>query len=80
MKEPLQKVLRYMAIELAVYAVLATVYFCLVLRFLGPWLAGLFHEQRTYYVVACVLLMTGQAVGLERLGTGLRYIIRRGKK
>jgi hypothetical protein len=80
MKEPLQKVLRCMAIELAVYAVLATAYFCLVLRFLGPWLTGLFHEQRTYYVVACVLLMAGQAVGLERLGTGLSYIIRRGKK
>jgi hypothetical protein len=80
MKEPIQKVLRYMAIELAVYAVLAIVYFCLVLRFLGTWLAGLFHEQRIYYVVACVLLMVGQAVGLERLGTGLSYIIRSRKK
>ena len=80
MKEPLQKVLRYMAIELAVYAVLATAYFFLVLRFLGPWLAGLFHQQRIYYVVACVLLMFGQAIGLERLVTGLSYIIRGGKK
>ena len=80
MKEPLQKVLRYMAIELAVYAVLATAYFFLVLRLLGPWLAGLFHEQRTYYVVACVVLMAGQAIGLERLGTGVSYIVRRGKK
>ena len=80
MKEPLQKVLRYMAIELAVYAVLATAYFCLVLQFLGPWLAGLFREQRTYYVVACVVLMAGQAIGLERFGTGVSYIVRRGKK
>jgi len=66
-----------MAIELAVYAVLAIAYFCLVLQFLGTWLAGLFHEQRPYYVVAAVLLMVGQSIGLERLGTGLSYIIRR---
>jgi hypothetical protein len=80
MKEPIQKVLRYMAIELAAYAVLAVAYFCLVLRFLGAWLSGLFHEQRTYYVVVSILLMVGQAIGLERLGTALSYIIRRGKK
>jgi hypothetical protein len=80
MKEPIQKVFRYMAIELAAYAVLAIVYFCLVLRFLGTWLAGLFHEQRISYVVASVLLMVGQAIGLERLVTGLSYIIRTRKK
>ena len=80
MKEPIQKVLRYIAIELAAYAVLAVAYFFLVLRFLATWLAELFHEQRTYYVVACILLMGGQAIGLERLVTGLSYLIRRGKK
>jgi hypothetical protein len=80
MKEPLQKVLRYIAVELAAYAVLAIAYFCLVLRFLGTWLVGLFHEQRTYYVVASVLLMVAQAIGLERLAAGLRYIIRSVKK
>jgi hypothetical protein len=80
MKEPIQKLLRFVAIELAAYAVLAIAYFCLVLRFLGPWLAGLFHEQRVYYVVACILLMFGQSIGLERLVTGLSYIIRGGKK
>ena len=80
MKEPIQKVLRFIAIELSLYAVLAIAYFFLVLRFLGAWLAGLFHEQRVYYVVACVLLMVGQAIGLERLVTGLSYIIRGGKK
>jgi hypothetical protein len=80
MKEPIQKVLRYVAIELAAYAVLAIAYFCLVLRFLGTWLAGLFHGQRIYYVVASVLLMVGQAIGLERLVTGLSYIIRTRKK
>jgi hypothetical protein len=80
MKEPIQKVFRFIAIELAAYAVLAIAYFFLVLRFLGPWLDGLFHEQRVYYAAACVLLMFGQAIGLERLVTGLSYIIRGGKK
>ena len=80
MKEPIQKVLRYLAFELAAYAVLAIAYFCLVLRFLGTWLAGLFHEQRVYYVLACVLLMVGQSIGLERLITALSYIVRSGKK
>jgi hypothetical protein len=80
MKEPIQKVVRYIAIELAAYGVLAIAYFFLVLRFLANWLAGLFHEHRVYYVVASVLLMGGQAIGLERLVTGLSYLIRGGKK
>jgi hypothetical protein len=80
MKEPIKKVLRYMAIELAAYAVLALAYFYFVLRFLGSWLAELFHDQRTYYVVAAVLIMVGQAIGLERLLTALSYLVRRGKK
>jgi hypothetical protein len=80
MKEPIQKVLRYVTLELAAYAVVAVIYFYLVLRFLGSWLDGLFHEQRTYYVVASVLLMVGQAIGLERVITALSYVIRSGKK
>jgi hypothetical protein len=80
MKEPIQKVLRFIGIELAAYAVIAVIYFYLVLRFLGSWLDGLFHEQRTYYVVASVLLMVGQAIGLERVITALSYVIRSGKK
>ena len=80
MKEPIQKVLRFVGIELAAYAVIADIYFYLVLRFLGSWLDGLFHEQRIYYVLASVLLMVGQAIGLERLVTALSYVIRSGKK
>jgi hypothetical protein len=80
MKEPIQKVARYLLVELAMYAVLAIVYFSLVLRFLGSWLNWLFHDQRDYYVVASILIMVGQAVGLERLLTALSYLVRRGKK
>ena len=75
-----KKVARYFLIELGIYAVLAVVYFLVVLQFLGSWLNWLFHEQRTYYVAASVLLMVGQAVGLERLLTALSYLIGRGKK
>ncbi|HEX4200869.1 MAG TPA: hypothetical protein VHY59_05075 [Chthoniobacterales bacterium] len=75
-----KKIAPYFLIELGIYAVLAIVYFFAVLQFLGSWLNWLFHEQRTYYVVASVLLMVGQAVGLERLLTALSYLIGRGKK
>lgn len=75
-----KKVARYFLIELGIYAVLAVVYFQVVLQFLGSWLNWLFHEQRTYYVAVSVLLMVGQAVGLERLLTALSYLIGRGKK
>src|ERR1700733_8937104 len=68
-----KKAARSLLIELGIYAVLAVIYFFAVLQFLGSWLNWLFHEQRTYYVVASVLIMVGQAVGLERLLTALRY-------
>jgi hypothetical protein len=80
MNASIKKVARGFLIELGVYAVLAVIYFLAVLQFLGSWLNWLFHEQRTYYVVASVLIMVGQAVGLERLLTALSYLIRRGKK
>jgi hypothetical protein len=80
MDASIKKVTRYFLIELGIYGVLAVIYFLAVLQFLGSWLNWLFHEQRTYYVVASVLIMVGQAVGLERLLTALSYLIRRGKK
>jgi hypothetical protein len=80
MNASLRKAVRYFLIELGIYAVLAVIYFFAVLQFLGSWLNWLFHEQRTYYVVASVLIMVGQAVGLERLLTGLSYLIGRRKK
>ena len=80
MKESIKKAARYVFLELGIYAVLAVLYFLAVLRFLGSWLNWLFHEQRTYYVLAAVLIMVGQAVGLERLLTALSYFVGRGKK
>ena len=80
MKESIKKALRYVFVELGIYAVLAVLYFVAVLRFLGSSLNWLFHEQRTYYVIVSILLMVGQAVGLERLLTALGYFVWRGKK
>jgi hypothetical protein len=80
MNASLRKAVRYFLIEFGIYVVLAVIYFVAVLQFLGSWLNWLFHEQRTYYVVASVLIMVGQAVGLERLLTALSYLIGRGKK
>jgi hypothetical protein len=80
MNASIKKAARYLFIELGIYAVLAIIYFLAVLQFLGSWLNWLFHDQRTYYVVASVLIMVGQAVGLERLLTALSYLIGRGKK
>ena len=80
MKESIKKTLRYLSVELGIYAVLALLYFIAVLQFLGSWLNWLFHEQRTYYVIASILIMVGQAVGLERLLTALGYFVSRGKK
>ena len=79
MKESIKRAARYL-VGLGIYTVLAALYFLAVLRFLGSWLNWLFHEHRPYYVVASILIMVGQAVGLERLLTGLSYFVWRGKK
>jgi hypothetical protein len=80
MKDPIYKIAPSFLVELAIYAVLAIAYFSLVLRFLGSWLSWLFHDQRNYYAVASILIMVGQAVGLERLLAALNHLVRRGKK
>lgn len=79
MKESIKRAARYL-VGLGIYTVLAALYFVAVLRFLGPWLNWLFHEQRPYYVVASILIMVGQGVGLERLLTALGYFVWRGKR
>ena len=52
-------------IELAIYAVLVFAYFFLVLHFLTGWFKDLFDHQRTWYALAGLGVMIGQAVGLE---------------
>jgi hypothetical protein len=80
MKESVQKVARHFLIELLMYAVLVTIYFALVLRFLGSWLDWLFRDHRDYYAAVSILIMLGQAVGLERVLAVFSHITRSGRK
>jgi hypothetical protein len=76
MKIDTSTTLRAFVIELAVYAVLVTGYFFLVLHFLSGWLQELhLHHVKLYALVAIVLII-GQAVLLESVTTWLFRLIR----
>lgn len=68
--------LRAFLIELALYALLVTAYFFLVLHYLSGWLEFLHqHHVRTYALVALTLIIA-QAVFLESLTTWLLRLLR----
>jgi uncharacterized membrane protein YqhA len=67
------------AFELAIYTVLVLAYFGFVLHFLAGWLKEIFDHDLQSYAVVCLLLMIGQAVGLEMISGLLFGLIRRGK-
>ncbi len=67
MKPDLGSSLKSLLIELAAYAVLVTVYFCLVLTFLGGWLERLFAGERKVYAFVALGLIVGQGLVLEML-------------
>jgi hypothetical protein len=76
MKTETSTTLRAFLLELAVYAVLVTGYFFLVLHFLSGWLQELhLHHVKVYALVAIVLII-GQAVVLESVTTWLFRLIR----
>jgi hypothetical protein len=76
MKADTSKTLRAFVIELAVYGVLVTGYFFLVLHFLSDWLQELhLHHVKVYALVAIALIL-GQAVLLESVTTWLFRLIR----
>ena len=76
MKKANAKSLRIFATELAIYAVLVTGYFFLVLHLLGNWLFRLEMGHRVLYAVVAILLIAGQAVVLDGLTTLLFRILR----
>ena len=76
MKSETAKTLKAFLIELAVYAVLVTGYFFLVLHFLGGWLYQLQSHHRYTYAVVAILLIIGQAVVLENVTTLLLRMLR----
>jgi hypothetical protein len=77
MKKDSAKSVRLFAIELAVYAVLVTAYFFLVLHLLGNWLYRLEMQHRILYAVVAILLIAAQAVVLDAVATLLFRFLRR---
>jgi len=77
MKKDGIKSLRVFAVELAIYAVLVTVYFFLVLHLLGDWLYRLEMQHRILYAVVAILLIAGQAIVLDAVATLLFRLLRR---
>ena len=76
MKQDAAKSLRAFAAELAIYAVLVTGYFFLVLHVLGDWLYRLETQHRVLYAFVAVVLIAGQAVVLDALTTVLFRLVR----
>jgi Kef-type K+ transport system membrane component KefB len=52
-------------VELAVYALLVVAYFFVVLHYLGGWFKELYDHDRELFAIMALVVMIGQAVGLE---------------
>jgi hypothetical protein len=76
MKKEAVATLKAFLIELAVYAILITAYFFLVLHFLGGWLHDLSGHHRYIYAITALLLIIVQAVVLEAVTTFLLRLLR----
>jgi hypothetical protein len=79
MKAETSRTLRAFLVELAVYGVLVTGYFFLVLHFLSGWLQELHLHHVKFYAVVAIALVIGQAVLLESLTTWLFRLLRGGR-
>jgi hypothetical protein len=79
MEKETSTTLRAFVIELALYALLVTGYFFLVLHFLSGWLQELHLHHVTTYAVVAIALVIGQAVLLESLTTWLFRLLRGGR-
>ena len=77
MKKDAAKSLSVFVAELAIYSVLVTGYFFLVLHVLGNWLYQLETQHRVLYAFVAILLIAGQAVVLDAVSTGLLRLLRR---
>ena len=75
-----RKVLRSFLVEIPVYAGLVTVYFFLVLHFLGGWLKEIYDANKLIYAIVALALIIGQGVVLETLTTWLLKIVRPGNR
>ena len=71
-----RKILSSLLVEIPVYAGLVTVYFFLVLHFLGGWLKEIFDSNKLVYAIVALALIVGQGVVLETLTTWLLNFVR----
>ena len=79
-KDPSFKpMMRSLALELAIYGPLVTIYFLLILAFARDLLLRMYNEMPVVYSVVTLLMIVGQGVLLEALTSwllrkiGLRY-------
>jgi hypothetical protein len=76
MKVEAARILRAFVIELALYALLVTGYFFLVLHYLSGWLQDLhLHHVKLYALTAISLIIT-QAIVLESVTSWLMRMLR----
>jgi hypothetical protein len=63
--------------ELLIYAVLIVAYFWLVLHYLGGWFKEIYDHNRLLYATMALVVMVGQAVGLEIISALIVWLVRR---
>ena len=67
-------------VELLLYAVLVVGYFFFVLYYLSGWFRELHDHNSTLFAVMALVVMIGQAVGLEIVCAFLIWLVRGRKK
>jgi hypothetical protein len=77
MKRGLKDLFKSFSLELPVYSALVTIYFFLVLHFLGGRLFEIYQHERAWYAILALLLIVAQGIVLESLTRWLLGLIRR---
>jgi uncharacterized membrane protein len=67
---------RSFVFELLVYSVLIVGYFYFALHYLGGWFKELYDHDRKLYATVALLIMIGQAVGLQIICSFLMWAVR----
>jgi anti-anti-sigma regulatory factor len=69
--------LRPFLVEVVLYAAFVSVYFFLVLRFLGGWIRQVFVDNKVLYALVALVLIGAQGSLLEILSSALLRVIQR---